>query len=174
VLTRLKDFLTTPPVLTSPSAGETLLLYTATMLHTISAALVVERKEDGLILKVQRLVYFISEVLFDSKAQYPMIQKLLYTVLIAKCKLRHYFDAHPMVVVSPCSFGDIINNRESTSRIARWGLELMGLDIIYAPLHPDQVPSPRRLHSRMDQGAGLDRPRQGGVLDHVLRCLPHP
>jgi len=32
-------------------------------------------------------VYFISEVLSESKARYPQIQKLLYTVLIAKRKL---------------------------------------------------------------------------------------
>jgi hypothetical protein len=37
--------------------GETLLLYTASTPHTVSAALVVEREEDGRILKVQRSVY---------------------------------------------------------------------------------------------------------------------
>ena len=66
-LTRLKDLLTTLPVLTSPLAGETLLLYTTAMPHTVSVALVLESKE-GHILKVQWLVYYISEVLFDSKA----------------------------------------------------------------------------------------------------------
>ena len=54
-------------------------------------------------------------------------------MLIAKRKLRHYFDAHPMVVVSSSGLGDIINNWESTGRIAKWGLELMGLDITYTP-----------------------------------------
>ena len=86
-LARLKDFLTTPSVLTSPSAGETLLLYTATTPHTISVALVVEHEEEGHILKVQWTVYFISEDLSDSKARYPRVQKLLYAMLIAKRKL---------------------------------------------------------------------------------------
>ena len=54
-------------------------------------------------------------------------------MLIAKSKLRHYFDAHPVVVMSSSGLGDVINNRESTSHIAKWGLELMGLDITYAP-----------------------------------------
>ena len=129
----MKDFLTTPLVLTSPSAGETLLLYTAAMPHTVSVALVVEREEEGHILMVQRSVYFISEVLSDSKARYLRIQKLLYAMLIAKRKLRHYFDSHPMVVVSSSGLGDVINNRESTGSIAKWGLYLMGLDITYAP-----------------------------------------
>ncbi|XP_066344562.1 uncharacterized protein [Miscanthus floridulus] len=90
-------------------------------------------REEGHVLKVQRPVYFISEVLFDSKARYLGIQKLLYAMLIAKLKLRHYFDAHPMVVVSSSGLGDVINNWESTGRIAKWGLELMGFDITYTP-----------------------------------------
>ena len=38
-----------------------------------------------------------------------------------------------MVVVSSSVLGDIVNNQENTGRIAKWGLELMGLDITYAP-----------------------------------------
>ena len=68
VLTRLKDFLTTPSVLVSPSMGETLLFYTTATPHTVSVALVVEREEEGHILKVQWPMYFIIEVLSYSKA----------------------------------------------------------------------------------------------------------
>ena len=78
-------------------------------------------------------MYFINEVLSNSKAHYPRVQKLLYAVLITKCKLWHYFDAHPMVVMSSSGLWDVINNQESTSRIAKWGLNLMGLDITYTP-----------------------------------------
>ena len=44
-------------------------------------------------------MYFISEVLSDSKTRYSQIQKLLYTVLITKRKLRHYFESHPVTIV---------------------------------------------------------------------------
>ena len=54
-------------------------------------------------------------------------------MLITKPKLRHYFDSHPMVVVTSNSLWDVINNQESTNCVAKWGLELMGLDITYAP-----------------------------------------
>jgi hypothetical protein len=36
-------------------------------------------------------VYFVSEVLSESKALYQLVQKLLYAVLITALKLRHYF-----------------------------------------------------------------------------------
>jgi len=93
-----------------PLAGETLLLYTAAMPHTVSVALVVEREEEGHILMVQRPMYIISKVLSDSKARYLRIQKLLYAMLIAKRKFWHYFIAHLVVVVSSSGLGDVINN----------------------------------------------------------------
>ena len=87
MLTQLKEFLTMPLVLTSPAKGETLLLYTVATPCTVSVALIMEREEEGHALKVQRLVYFISEVLFDLKSRYPKVQKLLYAMLITKHKL---------------------------------------------------------------------------------------
>ena len=38
-----------------------------------------------------------------------------------------------MVVVSSSSLRNVINNRESMVHITKWGLELMGLNITYAP-----------------------------------------
>ena len=69
----VKLLLTKPSVLVPPSNGESLLLYIAATTHVVSAALVVEREEEGHAFKVQRPVYFISEVLSDSKTRYSLI-----------------------------------------------------------------------------------------------------
>jgi hypothetical protein len=53
----------------------------------VSSTIVVERQEDGHAYPVQRLVYFVSEVLSESKARYQLVQKLLYVVLITSRKL---------------------------------------------------------------------------------------
>jgi hypothetical protein len=43
---------------------------------------------------IQRPMYYISEVLHDAKTRYLEVHNLLYAVLIASSKLRHYFHAH--------------------------------------------------------------------------------
>jgi ribonuclease HI len=78
-------------------------------------------------------VYFISEVLSDSKTLYSQMQKLVYAILMTKRKLRHYFDAHPITVVSKYPLGEVIQNPEAEGRITKWVLELMGQNITYAP-----------------------------------------
>jgi hypothetical protein len=83
--------------------------------------------------KVQRPVYFVSKVLSDSKTRYSQMQKLVYTILMTKRKLRHYFNAHPIMVVSKYLLGEVIQNPEANGRIAKWALELMGQNITYAP-----------------------------------------
>jgi dsDNA-binding SOS-regulon protein len=90
-LAQLKDFLSKPPVLTAPRKNEQLLLYLAVNTHVVSTAIVVERQEDDHAYPVLRPVYFVGEVLSESKAHYQPVQKLLYAVLITSRKLRHYF-----------------------------------------------------------------------------------
>ena len=77
-------------------------------------------------------MYFISEVLSETKTRYPQIHKLLYSVILARRKLRHYFEAHPNTVVSSFPLGEIVHNREVTGRIAKWSVELMGEALTYA------------------------------------------
>jgi hypothetical protein len=90
-LAQLKDFLSKPPVLTTPRKKEQLLLYLTATTHMVSTAIVVERQEDDHAYPVQRPVYFVSEVLSESKARYQPVQKLLYAVLTTSRKLRHNF-----------------------------------------------------------------------------------
>ena len=71
-----------PPIMTVPQPDETLLIYIAATSCVVSTAIVVECEEVGHAYKVQCPVYFISEVLNESKTRYPQVQKLLYAILV--------------------------------------------------------------------------------------------
>ena len=87
----LKRQLPEPPVLAAPIDKEPLLLYVAANARAIRMAIMVERKEVGKEYPVQQPVYYISEVLIESKQRYPHWQKLVYGVFMASRKLKHYF-----------------------------------------------------------------------------------
>jgi hypothetical protein len=78
-------------------------------------------------------VYFVSEVLSESKARYQLVQKLLYEVLITSRKLRHYFQEYSISVVTDYPLSDILQNQDSTGRISKWAVELGALNIDFKP-----------------------------------------
>ena len=110
--------------MTAPRPDETLLVYIAATSRVVSTAIVVEREETGHAYKVQRPVYFISEVLNEPKTRYPQVQKLLYAILITSRKLQHYFEYYKIAVVTEFPLGDILCNKEANGHIIKWAVEL--------------------------------------------------
>jgi hypothetical protein len=108
----LNQYLIELTTLTPPSSGAPLLLYVTASHAAVSAALVQE-KQDGQS-KRQLLVYFVFEVLSPSKKNYTELEKVLYAVLMAFRKLRHYFQSYHIIVPSSQPLKDIVRNREAT------------------------------------------------------------
>jgi ribonuclease HI len=106
-----------------------LLLYVAASHAAVSAALVQEKQDSQA--KKQVSVYFISEVLSPSKRNYTELEKVLYAVLMASRKLRHYFQSCHIIVPSSQPLKDIIRNREATGRVGKWAAELNKFTIDY-------------------------------------------
>jgi ribonuclease HI len=125
----LKQYLIDLTTLTPPAPGALLLLYVAASHSAVSAVLVQENLEEQI--KKQAPVYFFSEVLSLSKKNYTELEKVLYAVLMASRKLRHYFQAYHIIVPSSQPLKDIMRNREATGRIGKWDAELNEFSIDY-------------------------------------------
>ena len=115
----LKKTLTAAPVLAASEPKESMLLYIAAGPRVVSVVVVVERKMETKEHLVQRPAYYISEVLSKAKHRYPHWQKLVFGVFMASRKLKHYFQEHPITVVSSVPLVEIIRNTEATGRVEK-------------------------------------------------------
>ena len=87
----LKQYLSSPPILSSPLLEEELFMYLAV---AVSAALFCEEN------KKQRPVFYMSRMLLDAEARYSVVEKMVLALVNAKKKLRHYFETHPIIVIT--------------------------------------------------------------------------
>src|SRR3954466_7249272 len=135
----LKKTLSTPPVLAVPKEREQLYLYIAARNSVVRTTLVVERAEEGKVQSIQRPIYYLSMLLTKSQQRYPRYQKLLLAVIMTSRKVPHYFDKHPITIVSSAPLADILNNPGATGRVAEWNIELSPRDLKFK--HPTAIKS---------------------------------
>ena len=126
---RVEGLLVLCATFVAPKPQELLLLYLAATNQVVSAALVAQREVDEAKSEqrlveserdkdnnehnnesnpkdaarkkvVQRPVYFVSSLLQGARSRYSGMQKLIFGLIMASRKLRHYFQAHEITVVT--------------------------------------------------------------------------
>ena len=125
--TTLKTYLSSPPILVSPSEGELLTLYLTVSDFATSAALVRERD------RVQQPVYYCSRALRGAEERYPKMEKLILALVTTSKRLRPYFQAHTIEVPTEYPMKQILHKLETSGRLIKWAIELSELDIRYKP-----------------------------------------
>ena len=104
-------------------------MYLAVTPHAVSSALV---REEG---KIQKFVYYTSRALRGAKERYPQIEKLAFALITASRKLRHYFQAHIINVMTDHPLKKAMNKLEAARHLIQWVVELSEFDIRYQPRH---------------------------------------
>jgi hypothetical protein len=105
-----------------PEPKSPLLLYLSASNSAVSAVLVQEKEEVGKLKKIS--IYFSLEALSGSKLFYSELEKIAYAVVMAVRKLRHYFEGHRIRVITNQPLNDLFANKEASTRIIKWGVEL--------------------------------------------------
>jgi hypothetical protein len=123
----LKTYLANPPLLSRPVEGEILYLYLAVSQTAVSSVLF--REESGR----QRPVYFTSKVLHGAEERYPRIEKLAYALVILARRLRPYFQANAIWVLTEYPLRKILQKPDLSGRLVNWAVELGQYDIEYHP-----------------------------------------
>ncbi|GJZ62797.1 reverse transcriptase domain-containing protein [Tanacetum coccineum] len=82
------------PTLTAPAEGETLIMYIFVAKEAVSAVLLAERGDR------QIPIYFVGKALQSPEINYTLMKKLVLALVHATRRLRRYFQAHPVAVVT--------------------------------------------------------------------------
>lgn len=82
---QLKEYLSRPPIMSSPEVDEVLFAYIVVGPHAVSLVLI--RVDNS----IQWPVYYVSKSLHETEVRYLPLEKAILAVLHATRKLPHYF-----------------------------------------------------------------------------------
>ena len=91
---QLKEYLSRPPIMSSPEADEVLFAYIAVASHAVSLVLI--RVDNG----IQQPVYYVSKSLHEVEVRYLPLEKAILAVVHATRKLPHHFQTHTVIALT--------------------------------------------------------------------------
>ncbi|GKA43923.1 reverse transcriptase domain-containing protein [Tanacetum coccineum] len=124
---QMKKVITELPSLTPPREKETLYAYLAVSAEAVSAVLLTDRKER------QCPVQYVSRTLNEAERNYAPMEKLALSLILMTRRLRRYFEAHPVKVITDQPIKNILNNTETSGKLAKYAVELGAYNIKFIP-----------------------------------------
>ena len=119
----MKKLIAELPMLAAPREREELIMYLAAAKEAISAVLMTDREGR------QVPIYFVSRALRGPEKNYAPMEKLVLALLSASKRLKRYFQAHTIVVITGQPIKQLLSNSETSGRMLKWKFELEGYDI---------------------------------------------
>ncbi|GAA0157502.1 hypothetical protein LIER_14756 [Lithospermum erythrorhizon] len=116
-----------PQLLARLVIGDILQIYLAVSESALSSVLIWEEE------KVQRRLYYVIRVMRGAEMRYPLTEKLVYALIIAARKLKPYFEAHLVEVITDQPLRQILDNPSRSLKIVKWVIELSEFDLRHKP-----------------------------------------
>ncbi|GJY05781.1 reverse transcriptase domain-containing protein [Tanacetum coccineum] len=124
---QMKQLIAEIPMLTAPMEKEELIVYLAAAKETVSEVLMMEREAKHM------PIYFVSRVLRGSKLNYTSMEKLVLALVHASKRLKRYFQAHPIIVITDQPIHQILSRPKVAGRLQKWSVKLRECAIHYRP-----------------------------------------
>ncbi|GJY77624.1 reverse transcriptase domain-containing protein [Tanacetum coccineum] len=124
---QLKQHLSELPLLVAPKPKEELIVYLATSHGAISAVLMTERDT------VQTPLYFVIRALQGPELNYSPMENLVLSLVFTAKRLRRYFQAHPIAVITDQPIKQIMSRPDVAGRLQKWSVMLGEHNITYRP-----------------------------------------
>ncbi|RVW42004.1 hypothetical protein CK203_092860 [Vitis vinifera] len=83
--------------------------------------------------KEQKPVYYVSRALADVETRYSKMELTALALRSAAQKLRPYFQAHPVIVLTDQPLRSILHKPDLTGRMLQWAIELSEFGIEFQP-----------------------------------------
>ena len=110
---QLKEYLSQPPIMSSPKVDEVLFAYLVIASYAISFVLI--RVDNG----IQQPVYYVSKSLHEAEVRYLPLEKAILAIVHATRKLLHYFQAHTVVILTQFPLKSILRSTDYTEMIVK-------------------------------------------------------
>ncbi|CAL9019523.1 unnamed protein product [Prunus brigantina] len=123
----LKNYMSKAPLLSKPLPGEVLLLYLSVSNTAVSSVLI--RKPE----KVELPIFYVSKALQSAELRYPPLEQLALALVVSARRLRPYFQAHEITVLTNQPLRQVLQKPETSGRLVKWAIELGEFDIQFRP-----------------------------------------
>ncbi|GJV83911.1 reverse transcriptase domain-containing protein [Tanacetum coccineum] len=115
------------PSLTPPFPEETLYAYLAVSREAVSAVLLTDQNGR------QCPVQYVSRTLNEAERNYSPLEKLALSLINMTRRLRRYFEAHPVKVITDQPIKNILSRTEASGKLAKYAVEIGTYKISFIP-----------------------------------------
>ena len=79
--------------------------------------------------RIQRPIYYVSHILSEPEEQYPSIERLTFTLVLAARKVHLYFQVHLKQAIIDQPLKQVLSRFDVSEWLLRWSIELGKFDI---------------------------------------------